>query len=105
MEMEKSSRPKYGTLFDVMPEHLIPDRDNAERLINQAKEFLISREKNYATPDEVNFVAVLDRYIEIFEKAKGMLAAERFTVEFKGSMKVPDIADFEIQPIRKKPRE
>ncbi len=104
MEMTYA-RPKYGTLFDVMPEHLIPDRENAERLIHGAKEFFVSREKNYATPDEVNFVAVLDRYMELFEKAKSMVAAERFTVEFKGSSGIPDIEDFEICPIVKKPRE
>lgn len=103
MEMN-INRPKYGTLFDVMPDQLIPDRENAERLIHGAKEFLISREKNYATPDEVNFVAVLDRYIELFDKAKSMVAGERFTVEFKGSVGVPDIVDFMIVPIVKKPR-
>lgn len=87
-------------LYNVLPTEI--NRTEANSLIKNAAGFLQERGKFDTTKDEFAFVMTLDRYIELFEKAKSMLANNKFTVEFKGNPneQILRIEDFEIIPVK-----
>lgn len=63
---------------------------------------MLERGKDNCLPDEVVFIAVLERSITIFERAKELIAKKRFTVQYKGPdyNDNPQVTDFEIVPIK-----
>lgn len=88
---------KFTTLLDVIPRPLFNSIRECAMHVDEAQQYLIDREKDIATSDEVSFVIVLNRYIEYFERAKAMLARNRYTVKFHGTENGdPDIVDYEI---------
>jgi hypothetical protein len=91
----------HTTLFNVLPVEL--DRKEINKMVAATSEYFQERGKVDCTKDEFAFLMTLDRYIEMFEKAKSMVANDRFTVEFKGDkdQQTLTLNDFEIIPIKK----
>lgn len=56
------------------------------------------------TSDEVVFVATIDRYLDILEKARSMLLKNKFTVEYTGpkSNDCHKLEDFKVIPVQLK---
>ena len=94
---------KFTTLLDVMP-NLEFTKSDGMKAVRGVQEFLQEHGRNACSADEVAFISLLERYIDIFTKAKSMIAKDRFTVEYKGEQNSSSISltDFEIIPIVKK---
>lgn len=92
----------YISLIEVLPP--IESVHELREMATEAQQFLFEHGKHYTSPDELMFITLLDRYIKLFEKAKEMVARDRFTVANKGdpNKKLANIGDFEIIPIQKK---
>jgi hypothetical protein len=92
----------YTNLYHVFPVDI--DRKEVSSMVQQTSEYFHDRGKTDYTKDEFAFAMTIDRYIEIFEKAKSMVANNKFTVEFKGDKdgNILKIEDFEITPIKQK---
>lgn len=89
----------YRTLFDVFPR--IKHKREIVEEVEGVKAYLNERGKVYSSTDELIFLAVLERHIKIFTKAKEMIANSRFTVTYMGPEynDQPKITDFKIVPI------
>lgn len=88
------------TIWDILPD-FSKDGTVLPPLIQDATQFLSGDfGERVPLPDEVVFVALLEKYIEYFERAKRMVANRRFTVRYRGEAKaVPDLFEFQIIPI------
>ena len=91
----------YTTLFHVLPTN-VESKKELSKLVEATTEYLHEQGKTDCTTDEFAFIMTLDRYIELFEKAKSMIINDRFTVEYKGEKtnQIPGIHQFEIIPTR-----
>ncbi len=94
--------PKYINLLDLLPE--IENQQELRELSIESQKYLFENGKTYTSADEVMFITILERYIQLFTKAKQMVANGRFTVVNKGDPDLPkaNITDFEVVPIQKK---
>jgi len=92
----------YTNLFHLLP--LEVGKEEITELVEGTSKYVSGREREDLSNDEFAFLLTLSRYITIFEKAKAMLVANRFTVEFKGSKDTPvlDLNEFEIIPVKLK---
>lgn len=89
---------KYTTLLDVIPRPLFTNAKECLQFVDEAHQYLQARDRDIASPEEVSFLICINRYIDYFERAKAMLARNRFTVKYRGGkrMQDPDIMDYEI---------
>jgi len=88
----------FPTILDVIPRPLFTNAKECIQFVDEAHHYLQSRDKDIASAEEVSFLICINRYIEYFERAKSMLAKNRFTVKYRGGgqMRDPDIMDYEI---------
>lgn len=93
----------FINLLDILPPLGI-SKSEGRHIVYGVQEYLQERGRTECSADEVAFVALLDQYIDIFTKAKSMVANEKFTVNYKGEQHTSSISltDFEIVPIVKK---
>lgn len=91
---------EYKTLFHLFPPY--KNQSEAERQVKSSAREMMQYGREDYTPSELVFFATVDRHIEIFEKAKAMIANNRFTVEYRGDKMsdCPKIDDFEIIPVK-----
>jgi hypothetical protein len=89
----------YNTLYDVFP--TIKNKQEIISEIEEVREFLLEKNKTNSSPDELVFLAVINRTIKYLQRAKELVRNSRFTVEYKGPEynDRPQISDFEILPI------
>jgi len=89
---------KFPTILDVIPRPLFTNPKECMQFVEEAHQYLMERQKDVANTEEVSFLICINRYIEYFERAKAMLAKNRFTVKYRGGrqMRDPDIMDYEI---------
>ena len=88
----------FPTILDVIPRPLFTNAKECMQFVEEAHQYFTSRDKDMATAEEVSFLICINRYIAYFERAKSMLAKNRFTVKYRGGkrMQDPDIFDYEI---------
>lgn len=90
------------TLYDVFPR--IEKKEDILQEMGDVQNFLHDHGREHASPDELLFLAIIERHIKFFEKAKTMIGRNRFTVEYKGPEynDNPSISEFQIIPIKQK---
>lgn len=88
----------FPTILDVIPRPLFTNAKECMQFVDEAHHYFQSRDKDMASAEEVSFLICINRYIECFEKAKSMLAKNRFTVKYRGgrAKQDPDLMDYEI---------
>ena len=88
----------YVTIFELIPP-MPSDRAFWKRSVLEAQQYLMGRETDGVIPDTVPFIAIIDYYIARLEKAKAMLADNKFIPVYRGRPNTnPDILDFEMLP-------
>lgn len=92
---------EFTTLYHVFPVDV--DKKDVSMMVAQVSEYFQDRGKTDYTKEEFAFLMTLNRYIEVFEKAKAMVANNKFTVEFKGDKdsNTLKVDDFELIPVKK----
>ena len=87
----------YVSLADVFPS--LPDEGVRIKLSQNALNEIREREKPNIGPWDVVWVALINRQIEVLEKAKSMLIGEKFYIRHHGNPNVAvNLQEFEIIP-------
>jgi len=86
----------YVTLLDLFPP-MPNDAASCQRAVFESQQYLVDRETQSATKEDISFLAVIDHHIGILEKAKSMIATHRITTKYRGNLRqIPNIFDYEI---------
>jgi hypothetical protein len=86
------------TILDLVPELDTSNAKDSLRKAGEIKEFFNEAGRTNCTIDEIAFIMLMEHYITVFEKAKSMIAQDRFTVRYVGdkTQENPKLTDFKI---------